>query len=1057
MEAILERKLETMKVSGNRKYCDMNKNIFRTLCLAALLSACQMVEEVHVDPVVSDAFTAIIETFETETKTHFENNSAVWSENDDIAVFQGKSHADKYVLKSSSSAVFTLAESYKGSVEEVSTNIAAYPYVAGMSCEEDDTAYFVRNVSFPEIQQFKQGSFAERSFIMVAKTSKLKDRTLEFKNACGGLRLQVRPLKGDSVAVKSIILEGHDGEKLSGSADISYSKTGAISYQWKSGAKDYIKVEVPSVVLDTLGTPFQCVISLPPVNFAKGFSITINAEVNGIDSSYTRTTVKPQSIKRSRFLTMPDINFGEYILMPSLNLSHRELDFTFESGKKTIELTSNTDWTGTSDSDWVTLSPASGNGSRSVIVTTKANEGPVSRTAVLKFNVQDIEKTVTVTQAAMPSVDISRSFATVRAGGEEVSLNITSNVDWIATTGNSWISVEPSSGVGADDPVTVLITASANAAESLREGSVVFNAGGVKKTFTITQRGKISEEHKNDYIDEYGINHGKGVKIGELIWAPVNCGYHASDFKYGKLYQWGRKYGQGYDGGLYNSSDVPAGQYQDSKYAEVVSAPVLLNVAQSEDNADKFYMCIQTPWDWLVDYEDFLWNLGSDTEVVKTEYDPCPEGWRVPTQEELEGLLDNAYWTPNDEDRLVYHFPGEDPENGDPVELSLISAGNHTYDGGTGRRGSYGAYWSSSTRTYFTYYLHFSHNELKIKEAKRVEGLSVRCVKDDEEFIYVNSVTMDKTTLTLQKDDTYDLKVTFLPSDATHKHVYWESSDPDVATVVDGRVKALSSGTALITAMVGMKAATCEVNVYTVYHEGDYVDEYGINHGQGITIDGVVWAPVNCGYHKNDFKYGKLYQWGRKYGQGYSGDFYSGQWGYVYKDAEVAVQARGPVSLADGQSKDNADKFYYVSSNSAETCDWCKTPDDKMWNKGDEQNPVKTEYDPCPDGWRVPTYAELSSLIKNSSSFDENDDKNGRWFSGSKSYSSASSKAFFPAAGYYNTGGGSGYNRGYNGYYWSSKPSTYNAYRLYFGDSSVRTGLSDFNRGNGFSVRCVLE
>ena len=44
---------------------------------------------------------------------------------------------------------------------------------------------------------------------------------------------------------------------------------------------------------------------------------------------------------------------------------------------------------------------------------------------------------------------------------------------------------------------------------------------------------------EGDYIDEYGINHGPGVKIGETVWAPVNCGYHAEDFKYGKLYQWG--------------------------------------------------------------------------------------------------------------------------------------------------------------------------------------------------------------------------------------------------------------------------------------------------------------------------------------------------------------------------------------------------------------------------------------------------------------------------------------------------------------------------------------
>ena len=81
--------------------------------------------------------------------------------------------------------------------------------------------------------------------------------------------------------------------------------------------------------------------------------------------------------------------------------------------------------------------------------------------------------------------------------------------------------------------------------------------------------------------------------------------------------------------------------------------------------------------------------------------------------------------------------------------------------------------------------------------------------------------------------------------------------------------------------------------------EGDYIDEYGINHGPGVKIDGVVWAPVNCGYHATDFKYGKLYQWGRKYGQGYSGKLYDGDWNYIgeYSDSSVPEIVDGPVSL----------------------------------------------------------------------------------------------------------------------------------------------------------------
>ena len=33
-----------------------------------------------------------------------------------------------------------------------------------------------------------------------------------------------------------------------------------------------------------------------------------------------------------------------------------------------------------------------------------------------------------------------------------------------------------------------------------------------------------------NYIDEYGINHGGGILIGGILWAPVNCGYHATDY-----------------------------------------------------------------------------------------------------------------------------------------------------------------------------------------------------------------------------------------------------------------------------------------------------------------------------------------------------------------------------------------------------------------------------------------------------------------------------------------------------------------------------------------------
>jgi uncharacterized protein (TIGR02145 family) len=124
-----------------------------------------------------------------------------------------------------------------------------------------------------------------------------------------------------------------------------------------------------------------------------------------------------------------------------------------------------------------------------------------------------------------------------------------------------------------------------------------------------------------------------------------------------------------------------------------------------------------------------------------------------------------------------------------------------------------------------------------------------------------------------------------------------------------------------------------------------------------------------------------------------------------------------------------------------------------LWNSGTEDNPVKTEYDPCPAGWRVPTYSELSALRANKSSWTTNDGQKGYWFSGSATYSTSVSRVFFSAAGdRFSDGSGADY-RGDSGFYWSSNPDGDEAYSLHFNSSIVH--MDNYNRACGFSVRCV--
>lgn len=220
----------------------------------------------------------------------------------------------------------------------------------------------------------------------------------------------------------------------------------------------------------------------------------------------------------------------------------------------------------------------------------------------------------------------------------------------------------------------------------------------------------------------------------------------------------------------------------------------------------------------------------------------------------------------------------------------------------------------------------------------------------------------------------------------------------------------------------------------------NYIDEYGENHGQGIKIGETVWAPVNCGYHKDNFKYGKLYQWGRKYGQGYKTDAILPELSKVY-------------GSLDSKQTESYSNVFFIGSTS-----WLSS-NETVWNSGTEDEPVKTEYDPCPKGWRVPTHAELTALSQNHSSWTTlSNDQKGIWFSGPIEYSSDVPQIFLPAAGERDYEEGYASYRNSDGYYWSSRSynGVYLAWRLLFGATGTANIYCSEN-SDGHSLRCVQE
>jgi uncharacterized protein YjdB len=81
--------------------------------------------------------------------------------------------------------------------------------------------------------------------------------------------------------------------------------------------------------------------------------------------------------------------------------------------------------------------------------------------------------------------------------------------------------------------------------------------------------------------------------------------------------------------------------------------------------------------------------------------------------------------------------------------------------------------------------------------------------------ITVTSVTLDTATAEIEVEQTVQLTASVSPEDATNQTVTWSSSDEDVATVSDGLVTAVATGSAIITVTTedGAKTATCDVTV----------------------------------------------------------------------------------------------------------------------------------------------------------------------------------------------------------------------------------------------------
>lgn len=118
-----------------------------------------------------------------------------------------------------------------------------------------------------------------------------------------------------------------------------------------------------------------------------------------------------------------------------------------------------------------------------------------------------------------------------------------------------------------------------------------------------------------------------------------------------------------------------------------------------------------SPFDWRDNNNDNRWNANPQ------ENNPCPSGWRVPTEAEWEA--ERQSWSTNNT-AGAFASP-----------LKLPVPGRRGSDGSLSLEGSSGDYWSSTVSSTGALRLYFNSSNADMFNMRRAHGLSVRCIMDD--------------------------------------------------------------------------------------------------------------------------------------------------------------------------------------------------------------------------------------------------------------------------------------------------------------------------------------
>ena len=281
------------------------------ICLLAV--SCSVQEIDTNDPVLpeDDVFYASLAP-ESETKVHVdiidEHVKTLWDEKDQISIFNKNTVNQQYEFMGETgdnAGYFKRVSEEAVAAGNGGYVCAVYPYIKSTKLDESG----VLTLTLPKKQTYREGSYGLESNTMVS-TTKGENNLLRFKNVGGYLVLkfygtQMEDGEEKAITIKSIKLEGRNGELLSGEATMIPVIGEVPEIEMAETAGTFITLDANKVKLGKKAnnaTEFWMVV--PPTVFSEGFLLTVTDKDNKV---FTKETDQRLVIERNGVLRIAPI------------------------------------------------------------------------------------------------------------------------------------------------------------------------------------------------------------------------------------------------------------------------------------------------------------------------------------------------------------------------------------------------------------------------------------------------------------------------------------------------------------------------------------------------------------------------------------------------------------------------------------------------------------------------------------------------------------------------------------------------------------------------------